>query len=109
MRPLRHEVLHGGVGVAGAELGEGWLVDGVVLAAVFGEDDGGESAEEAGEGAAGFDLGELVVVADEDDFGVGGAGVVEEAGESAGVDHGGFVDDEHACARESSLFVGRVW
>ena len=44
--------------------------DGVAVAAVFGEVDRVGLAGEGGEDAAGFDGGELVVVADEDDFGV---------------------------------------
>ena len=56
------------------------------------------SAGEGGEHAAGFDRGELVVVTDQDDFGVGVAGVVEEPGEFAGADHGGFVDDDDRAA-----------
>jgi len=71
------------------------------LASVLGEDDGGESAQESAEGAAGFDLGELMVVADEDDFGIRGAGVIEEPSEPAGVDHAGFVEDEHGARWES--------
>ena len=41
---------------------------------------------------------ELVVVADEHDFGVAVAGVVEEPGEFAGPDHGGFVDNDDRAA-----------
>ena len=48
---------------------------GVAVAAVLGEVDRVGLSGEGGEHAAGFDRGELVVVADEDDFGVGPAGV----------------------------------
>ena len=55
---------------------------------------GGRRWTSGGEEAAGFDLGELVVVADEDELDLEGLGVVEELGEVAGADHGGFVDHE---------------
>ncbi len=64
------------------------------LAAVVDEVAGVEPPGDGGERAAGFDLGELAVVTDEYDLRVGLGGVVEEPGELAGSDHGGFVDDD---------------
>jgi hypothetical protein len=91
----------GDVGVAVAELGEGVTFPGLALAAVLGQLVGVEKVRKGGEGATGIDLGELVVVTDKDDLGAVGLGVVEESGELAGADHGRFVDDEHAAARDS--------
>ncbi len=67
----------------------------VGLAAVLGQLDGGDAAGDSREGAAGVDLGELTSVADQHELGPGLVGGVDEAGEVAGADHGGFVDDEH--------------
>src|SRR5205807_9846069 len=58
----------GDVGVSVAELGQGVAFPAFSLAAVLGELDGVKAGGEGGEAAAGFDLGELVVVADEDDL-----------------------------------------
>jgi len=82
-----------------AELGERFSFPGVVLAAVLGELDRLETHGEGGEGAAGVDLGELVMVADEDDLGAVSVGVVEETGQLAGADHGRFVDHDHPVVR----------
>ena len=60
------------------------------------------SAETAQE-PAGVDLGELAGIADEDDLGVRGVGVVEDAGEESGADHAGFVDDEDRVGREAAV------
>ena len=84
----------GPVGGAGAEAGQGLAFPVGVLASVLVEFDRAEAGGQAGEGAAGVDLGELVVVADEHDFGVGGVGVVEEFGELAGTDDRGLVDHD---------------
>src|SRR5690606_789553 len=61
-------------------------------------------AEDAGEDVAGFDGGELVRVADEDEAGVVGDGV-DELGHQGQVDHRGFVDDDHV---ERQRVVGVV-
>lgn len=102
----------GDVAVAG-EAAEG-LVDSAVaevderlafvvgaLAAIGGEGDGVEPVGEGSEESAGIDLGELAVVVDGDDLGVGSVGLSNEAGELAGADHGGFVDDEHGAVVEA--------
>ncbi len=67
----------------------------VGLASVLGQRDRWDAVGDGGEGAAGVDLGELAGVADQDELGPGVVGGVDEAGEVAGADHGGFVDDEH--------------
>ena len=82
-------------GSADAEAGEGFAFPRGGLASVVVELGCVEAASEASEGTAGVDGGELVVVADEDDFGAAGGGVVEESGEGAGADHRGFVDHQH--------------
>ena len=97
----------GVVDVAVAKLGEGGAFPGLVLAPVLGEADGFESFAECAQEPAGVDLGELVGVADEDDFGVGGVAVVEEAGEESGADHSCFVDDEHRVGGEGTV-IGLV-
>ena len=92
-------------GVAVVELGECVAFDWVAVAAVLGEADRVEPLGEGGEDAAGFDRGELVVVTDQDDLGVGAAGVVDEPCELAGADHGGFVDHHDRAAGEAGLGV----
>ena len=59
-----------------------------------------DAVGDGGEGAAGVDLGELAGVADQDELGPCVVGGVDEAGEVAGADHGGFVDDEHGAVVE---------
>lgn len=44
--------------------------------------------------AAGVDLGQLIVVADQNDLGTCGLGMVEEAGELSSPDNGGLVDND---------------
>ena len=83
------------VDLAGAELGERVPFDRILLATVLDELDCAEPFAEAGERAAGFDLGELARITDQHDLGVGVVGVVEEPGEFAGSDHRGFVRDDH--------------
>ncbi|MDP8929817.1 MAG: hypothetical protein M3O70_14915 [Actinomycetota bacterium] len=50
-----------------------------------------------------FDLGQLVVVADQYNLGVGTLGVVQKAGEGGGPDHGGLIDDEHRAGSEAPV------
>ena len=95
------------VGVASAEFGEGGTFPWFDLTTVLDELGCVEPGGEAGEGAAGVDLRELVVVTDEHDLAAGMLGVVEELGELAGTDHGGFVDDHHRAAVELEV-VGVV-
>ena len=92
-------------GVSVAELGECVAFDWVAVAAVLGEADRVGPSGEGGEDAAGVDRGKLVVVTDQDDLGVGAAGVVDEPCELAGADHGGFVDHHDRAAGEAGLGV----
>ena len=78
------------------------------MATVLDELDRFEPAGEAGEQAAGVDLGELAGVADEHDLGAGPVGGVEERGEGAGAGHAGLVDDQHGAVVESWLAVVEV-
>ena len=87
--------LEGGLDVAVAELVEGGALPWFVLAPVDGEfgGSGAGGGDGGGEGAAGGDLGELVVVADEDDFGSGVTGGGDGVVEVDGAGHACFVDD----------------
>ncbi|MDP9335295.1 MAG: hypothetical protein M3Q30_18590 [Actinomycetota bacterium] len=80
--------------VAGAEFGKRFSFDRVSLSMVAGESDRVGPLREGGERAAGFDGGELVVVADEDDLRLSSGGMVQEAAEFSGADHRGFVDND---------------
>ena len=92
----------GDVGVAVAQFGQGVAFPAFPLAAVLGEFDRVEADGQSGEAAAGLDLRQLTVVADEDDLGAVGAGMVEEAGQLAGADHGRFVDHQDAVGRQAA-------
>ena len=81
---------------------------GVVLAAVLGEVQRFDASGDGGEGPSGVDFGELAGVADEDELGVGSVGFVDEAGELAGADHSGFVDDEHGSPVELEVPGGEL-
>src|ERR1700674_137089 len=90
-----------GRGGAAARGGLGGLaLPGLGLAAGGREAGRGVLLEEPAVGVAGADRLELVGIAEEDDLGVVGGGVVEDAGELAGVDHAGLVDDQDAAAME---------
>jgi hypothetical protein len=91
--------------LARAELLKGFAVPRVLLTAAFAQLDGWGLNGEDVEGAAGGDLGELAVVADEDELALRGVGGVGEAGEVAGADHAGLVDDQHGVAGEVVAFV----
>ncbi len=84
-----------GVEIAVPELFEGGLLPCFALAVVLCQLLGAEPVGEPAERAAGADLLELAVVADEDDLRVRCMGVVEEADHRSRVDHRGFVDDQH--------------
>src|SRR5205085_11069470 len=62
---------------------------------------GGEGAGQA----AGFNWAELVVVADQDEFGVGRLDCVDQGGEVGGGQHGGLVHDHHFARPESAVSV----
>ncbi len=59
-----------------------------------------ECVESSSEAAACIDFGELVVVADEDDFGSDFAGVVANVPEVECAGHCGFVDHDHVTRRQ---------
>ena len=67
----------------------------VALAAVLGQDDRVGTDDQRAEGAAGVDLGQLMVVADQHDRGTGGAGVLDQGVQVAGRQHARLVDDDH--------------
>lgn len=60
----------------------------------------GSLAGQGGEGAASRDLGELAVVADQDDLGPAVVSQFEDGGQLAGADHAALVDDEHTALVE---------
>ncbi|HUP75765.1 MAG TPA: hypothetical protein VM282_22205 [Acidimicrobiales bacterium] len=80
--------------VAVAELDERVAFPGLVLSPVLGELDRCDAGGEAPEQSAGFDFGELVVVADEHDFRAGRGGGVEDRCELSCAGHAGFVDHD---------------
>ncbi len=53
-----------------------------------------DAPRDAGQCAAGVDLGKLAVVADEHELDVGLLGVTGELGDRPGTDHPGLIDDE---------------
>ena len=84
-----------------AQLGEGVVFPGFDLASVHGQfGDATAAVDRGGEAAAGSDLGELVVIADEDHPTASGDGSGDEWFEVDGGGHGSFVDDQHR---------GRTW
>src|SRR5947209_3845246 len=79
------------VGITTSQLGKCGAFPGFDLALVLCELAGVEAGGEAGEGAAGVDLGQLMMVPDQHDLGVCSLGVGEESCEGAGADHGRLV------------------
>ncbi len=96
------------VDVASTEPGERVAFPGFLLASVLFEGDGGEPPGEAVEEPAGVDRAELLRVADEHDLRPSSRRGVEEHGELAGADHGGFVDDDHGAVVELEGPVGEL-
>ena len=96
------------VDVASAEPGQCVAFPGLLLASVLVEGDRAEPSGEAVEEPAGVDRGELLRVADEHDLRPSCRGGVEEHGELAGADHGGFVDDDHRAVVELEGPVGEL-
>ena len=94
-RPALAEGVEGFLDLADAQSVEGVAFPGVSLAAVDGEFDGRQARLQSAEHPARSDLGQLVVVADEDHLGGRPPGELEEVGELAGPDHRRLVDDEH--------------
>ena len=93
---------------SGAPVDERAAFVGVALSPVLFEMDGVLAACEVSEGAAGFDLGQLAVVADEHDFGAASRRLVGEFVEGPGADHAGFVDHEDAVLRQAVVFEERL-
>ena len=81
--------------VAVAQRRERVAVPRLVLAADLGQLERAESVGQRGEQAAGLDLGQLAIVADEHELGLRLLGRVEQAREVARADHAGLVDDQH--------------
>ena len=96
------------VDVSVSQCVEGGAFVGVLLAAVGHECDWFGAFGDGGEESSGVDFGELAGVADEYDFGVGFAGGVEDAGELACADHGGFIDHQDAVCVEVGFAVVEV-
>ena len=96
-----------GEGVAVAQLVEGGVFPFGLLAAVDGEFGGARAEEVDGgrEDAAGGDLGQLVMVADQDHLGADLAGVGDDAVEVDGGGHAGFVDHDDVAGGERGGLV----
>jgi hypothetical protein len=97
---LDHEAVVGAVGsnrllpTAGAQMLDGLALPGVPLAAILGQLDGEPTAGECAERAAGFDRGELAVVAHQDELAVSRLDVVKHRHDLPRAGHAGLVDDE---------------
>src|SRR6266540_3694377 len=102
------ELIHGFGLAASAEQQGDILAELGLLAVVAAEFAGAEAEAQGAEAAAGVDGGELFVVADHDELGVGAAGVGEQAGEFAGAEHGGFVEDDDGVGVEAFAAVGEL-
>ena len=99
----------GGEGLEGsavAQVAEGVAFPRVRLAVVRLKTDGVAFGGDRGEQPSGPDGRELEGVADHDDAGVALTGVGEDAGESAGVGHGGLVDHQHPVGGDVAIRVG---
>ena len=95
--------VEGGSDAAAGEVLGGLALPGFGLAADGLEAGRGLLLEESSVGVSGTDRLELVGIAEQDDLGVVGGGVVEDARELAGVDHAGLVDDQDDAAVEGLL------
>ena len=125
--PVRHQLFADGLGGVADDHPSGAVVDGdrgggvaapqlvervafprLPLAAVVGQLNDRQPVDQPAEHPADVDLGQLVVVADQDELCAAPLGVVEEAGELAGAHHAGLVDDEDAAVREATCRAGAV-
>jgi hypothetical protein len=86
--------------VAGAQLGQGGSFPVFQLTAVVNELGHGNHARKCAERSAGFDLGQLASVADENDLRLVSLGQGNQPGEFAGPDHAAFVHDDDATGRQ---------
>ena len=93
------------LGAAVAELVERGALPGVDLAVVLGQLDREAAVDEPAERAAGFELGQLAVIADEHQLAADRRGRVDELRELPGRDHARFVDDENAPFRQRGVAV----
>ncbi len=98
---LAHELID----VAFTERGQRFAVPFLALAADLLELDRAEAVGERPERAAGLDLGELSVVADQDELRVRALGRLGELREVSGAGHAGLVDDEHRSAAKLDAAV----
>ena len=104
-------LLVGGDGLGGAAVGD--VVERAPfprlrLALVVDQLDGEPAGDQGAERAAGFDLGQLAVIADQHQLAVRSFDVLEQLGQLPGRDHAGLVDDEHAPVRERPAVVDVV-
>jgi len=74
---------------------EGLAFPGLLLPAVLGQLGGAQAETEGAEAAAGVDGGQLPVIADQHDLGLGLLGVIQETGQLAAAEHAGLVHHQH--------------
>jgi hypothetical protein len=103
---VRHQPIEGLVLPARAEQGGDLLAKGRLLAVVAAQLAGTQAEAEGAERAAGVDGSELPVVADHDHLASGPLGMMQEAGELAGADHGRLIQYHHGVTVEP--FVASV-
>src|SRR3990172_3089371 len=89
-----------------AEFGQCGSFPFLVLSDVLGQLDGGEASRQGGEEAAGVDLGELAMVADQDELPGGSFDQVGDLGELAAADHACLVDYDDGPGWEATGCLG---
>ena len=89
------------VGPPEAQGVESQALPGFALAPVLGELDGTDSLDEAGQGTAGLDLGQLAGIANEDELRPGVVGGGQESGQCPRPHHARLVDDDHVGGPEA--------
>ena len=102
MRLVERERL---LGSSVAQVVERGALPRVDLAVVLGQHDREAAVDEAAERAAGLELGQLAVIADQHELAADRGDRVDELGELPGRDHPGLVDDEHAALRQRGRAV----
>ena len=95
------------LGAAVAEVVERGALPGVDLAVVLGQLDREAAVDEPAERAAGLELGQLAVIADEHQLAADRRGRVDQLRELPGRDHARLVDDEHAPLRQRAAVASR--
>ena len=88
------------VGVAVTDELDGLALPALFLAAVVDQRDRRKPGREGAEDAAGFDRGQLVGVADDDELPACRVDARDELGERAGAEHAGLVDDQNGSGLE---------